>query len=206
MESLKNDKEVQDKVCAFWFDNLQNIHKEGSILDFPKDLPCEELPIFVSWHLKGILRGCIGTFKADKLSKVVPVYSYMAAFQDKRFPPIQPAELPYLSCSVSFLSDFEDIEDPLDWEIGKHGIEIEFVVDDKEYRGTYLPHVAEEQGWTQEDALNSLLKKAGFKSGTLDDIRGRFSLLRRYQSVKFKLDYEDYVKMKEEKVREKFLF
>ena len=41
--------------------------------------------------------------------------------------------------------DFEVIEDPYDWEVGKHGIEIEFCDEDEiVYRGTYLPHVAAE--------------------------------------------------------------
>ena len=31
-----------------------------------------------------------------------------------------------LRCEISLLSDFEEITDPLDWEVGKHGIEIEF--------------------------------------------------------------------------------
>lgn len=101
-------------------------------------------------------------------------------------------ELPYLTASVSFLSDFEEIDGPLDWDVGKHGIEIEFVVDDRTYRGTYLPHVASEQGWDQTEALNSLLRKAGYK-GTLDDVIDKFSLIRRYQSFKFKLDYSDYI-------------
>ena len=32
----------------------------------------------------------------------------------------------YLRAEISMLSDFEAIEHPLDWEVGKHGIEIEF--------------------------------------------------------------------------------
>ena len=53
-------------------------------------------------------------------------YSLIAALQDDRFPPIEESELPSLSVNVSILTNFEQIEDPLDWEVGKHGIEIEF--------------------------------------------------------------------------------
>ena len=49
--------------------------------------------------------------------------------------------------AVSLLTNFEKIEDPLDWTPGTHGIEIEFTKDGRTYRGTYLPEVAEEQGW-----------------------------------------------------------
>ena len=135
MEDLKTNKEIQNKIWAYCFDNLQKIHKDKEILDYPSDLPNCELPIFITWMFKGILRGCIGTFKAELLSKLVPVYSFMAAFKDSRFPPIGPKEVPFLSWGVSFLSDFEQIDDPCDWEVGKHGIEIEFIVDNKEYRG-----------------------------------------------------------------------
>ena len=137
MEDLKTNTEIQNKIWAFWFDNLQKVHIDKDLLEYPEDLPNLELAIFVTWKFEGILRGCIGTFKEDLLSKVLPIYSYMAAFEDKRFPPIMEKELPHLSWSVSFLSDFEPIEDPLDWEIGKHGIEIEFTVDSKNYRGIF---------------------------------------------------------------------
>ena len=106
MEELKTNKEIQDRVWAFCFDNLQKIFKDKEILEYPKDLPNCELPIFVTWNFKGILRGCIGTFKAELLSKLVPVYSYMAAFKDSRFPPISPKELPFLHWSVSFFVRF----------------------------------------------------------------------------------------------------
>ena len=36
-------------------------------------------------------------------------------------------EVPHLRCEISILSNFENIQEPLDWEVGKHGIEIEFV-------------------------------------------------------------------------------
>ena len=31
-----------------------------------------------------------------------------------------------LRVEISLLSQFEKLEDPLDWEVGKHGIEVEF--------------------------------------------------------------------------------
>ena len=50
------------------------------------------------------------------------------------------------------LTDFEEVYDPLDWEVGKHGIEVEFKADPrakKTYRGTFLPNVASDNGWNQ---------------------------------------------------------
>ena len=76
---------------------------------------------------KDILRGCIGTFASDKLSSNLVKYALIAGLHDTRFPPIQIKELPFLSCSISLLTDFEEIENPLDWDIDVHGIEIDFM-------------------------------------------------------------------------------
>jgi len=53
-------------------------------------------------------------------------YSLIAAVQDSRFPPISLEEFPHLRVEISLLNTFEKIEDPLDWKVGTHGIEIEF--------------------------------------------------------------------------------
>ena len=107
-----------------------------------------EFPIFVTYNLfENRLRGCIGTFKPGKLGETLKMYSLIAALQDRRFHPIQKEELPHLSVEVSLLQKFENIDHPYDWEVGVHGIEIEFKHQEKVYRGTYLPHVAKEQGW-----------------------------------------------------------
>ena len=51
----------------------------------------------------------------------------MAAINDSRFPPMTIEEMDEnLRVEVSLLSDFEQITDAFDWEVGKHGIEIEF--------------------------------------------------------------------------------
>lgn len=49
--------------------------------------------------------------------------------------------------SVSILRHFEEGNNYLDWEVGKHGIRIEFY-SEKGYKqsATYLPEVALEQG------------------------------------------------------------
>ncbi len=108
----------------------------------------------MTWDLdvegKAILRGCIGTFAANQLSESLVKYALVAALHDKRFPPIAAKEVPSLLCTISLLTDFEKIEDPLDWQVGLHGIEIDFDVEservtlmiDQHYRGTYLPGVS----------------------------------------------------------------
>ena len=41
-----------------------------------------------------------------------------SALKDSRFPPMSRDELPRLLCSVSLLTNFEDVGDYLDWEVG----------------------------------------------------------------------------------------
>jgi AMMECR1 domain-containing protein len=66
------------------------------------------------------------------------------------------------------LADFEDVDDPFNWEVGVHGIYIHFA-DPEKQRGsrtlsaTYLPDVAPEQGWDQTETLDSAMRKAGYE-------------------------------------------
>lgn len=73
--------------------------------------------------------------------------TFQSAFKDSRFNPITREELPRLHVSVSILRHFEDGVDYLDWEVGVHGIRIEFHNEKGNKRtATYLPDVATEQG------------------------------------------------------------
>ena len=101
--------------------------------------------------------------------------------QDTRFNPIAMAELPNLRVEISLLNTFETIKDPLDWEVGTHGIEIEFTDPGRQrtYRGTFLPNVAPEQGWDKRTTLEHLCAKAGYRGG-FDSVRDTFVLIRRY--------------------------
>jgi AMMECR1 domain-containing protein len=71
-------------------------------------------------------------------------YACISAFQDDRFDPIEKLEVAELQVGVSLLVDFTPIPHPLSWEVGKHGIEIDFEVSGHDYGGTFLPEVAHE--------------------------------------------------------------
>ena len=85
-----------------------------------------------------------------------------SAFQDNRFDPVILEEVPQLQCEVSLLHSFEKARDALDWEVGKHGIMIEFEVNDRPFSATFLPEVATEQGWDKMTTLRHLVRKAGY--------------------------------------------
>ncbi|XVE68596.1 hypothetical protein DITRI_Ditri09bG0081400 [Diplodiscus trichospermus] len=115
------------------------------------------------------------------------------ALRDRRFPPIQAKELPYLECTVSILTDYETANNYLDWEVGKHGIIIEFTDEFNTRRSaTYLPEVPAHEGWTKVEAIDSLMRKAGFNGHITESLRKRIKLTR-YQSTLFTMHYSDYV-------------
>jgi len=155
-------------------------------------------PLFVSWHKvssrdeEHSLRGCRGTFTSQDLHKSLPEFSLISALKDTRFDPISADEIPRLHCGVSLLTNFEDGKDAWDWEIGKHGIIIDFTDPRGDSRsGTYLPEVMPEQGWTKREAVDSLIKKAGWK-GQVSDALYQSIKLTRYQSSKSAMHYHEY--------------
>ena len=91
---------------------------------------------------------------------------------------------------MSLLTEFEDCEHPLDWEVGKHGIEIDFNHNSRNYGATFLPEVAHEQGWDQKHTLKYLVNKAGY-SGKLEAVIEKIKT-KRYQSIKTYLSYSEY--------------
>ncbi|KAJ3281382.1 AMME syndrome candidate protein 1 protein [Rhizoclosmatium sp. JEL0117] len=145
-------------------------------------------PLFVTWKLSSNLRGCIGTFSPQPLSTGLQTYARAAAFQDRRFSPISASEVPQLRVGVSLLVDFEPATGYTDWIVGTHGIWIEF---GDGVTATYLPEVAGEQGWTHVEALDSLLRKGGFRGRITEDVR-RGVKVTRYRSVKKEVSWEEY--------------
>lgn len=113
--------------------------------------------------------------------------------RDSRFSPITREELPRLRVAVSILRHFEDAQDYLDWEVGVHGIRIEFHNEKGTKRSaTYLPEVAPEQGWDRIQTIDSLLRKGGFKGAVTPEIRRTIKLVR-YQSEKVSVSYPEYL-------------
>ncbi|KAL2800741.1 AMMECR1 domain-containing protein [Aspergillus keveii] len=138
----------------------------------------QKYPLFVTWNTlsKGgrkSLRGCIGTFEAQELSRGLKSYALTSAFDDTRFSPIPESLLPSLSCSLTLLGTFEPCTNALDWTLGVHGIRISFIHRGRRYGATYLPDVPVEQGWTKEETVKSLMHKAGW-DGPSDSHTRRF--------------------------------
>eukprot|EP00246_Nothoceros_aenigmaticus_P006325 TRINITY_DN19152_c0_g1_i1.p1 TRINITY_DN19152_c0_g1~~TRINITY_DN19152_c0_g1_i1.p1 ORF type:complete len:208 (-),score=25.00 TRINITY_DN19152_c0_g1_i1:248-871(-) len=184
------------EMVVYCFDTLL-AHYTGDIVP-PAAFPEGQYPLFVTWKkvLNGgepRLRGCIGTLEARCVVTGFKDYALTSALRDRRFPPIQAREIPYLECTVSLLTDYEPAANHLDWEIGKHGLILEFTSPDKTRRSaTYLPEVAAQEGWTKLEAIDSLVRKAGYTGVITDSFRKKFRVTR-YQSSWFTMHYSDYV-------------
>ena len=76
-------------------------------------------------------------------------YSLLAALDDDRFNPISLDEISKLKVGISLLVNFSEkpLKNPLKWHIGKHGVDMEITYKGKQYSSTFLPEVAEEEGW-----------------------------------------------------------
>jgi len=108
---------------------------------------------FVTLKTHGQLRGCIGQFVADRpLIEVVQDRAVASATQDPRFfsNRLRPDELDGLHIEISVLSPLQRIENPLDLELGRHGI----FITRGSMGGCFLPQVATETGWSKEDFLS----------------------------------------------------
>lgn len=79
----------------------------------------------------------------------------------------------------------------MDWEIGTHGLRISFTYHGRRHGSTYLPDVAKEQGWTKEETMVSLMRKAGW-SGRKEDWRKVELSVIRYQGKQVRLEYREW--------------
>ncbi|XP_078544924.1 nuclear protein AMMECR1 [Lissotriton helveticus] len=185
---------VSAEMCCYCFDVLY-CHLYGYQPPRSPRFTNDPYPLFVTWKIgrDKRLRGCIGTFSAMNLHSGLREYTLTSALKDSRFPPMTRDELPRLFCSVSLLTNFEDVCDYLDWEVGVHGIRIEFINEKGSKRtATYLPEVAKEQGWDHIQTIDSLLRKGGYKAPITNEFRKMIKLTR-YRSEKMTMSYAEYL-------------
>ncbi|KAA8898804.1 AMMECR1 domain-containing protein [Sphaerosporella brunnea] len=160
------------------------------------------MPLFVTWKKRSAsghmdLRGCIGTFDAKPLEAGLRDYALTAGLHDHRFGSISAKELPHLQCGVTLLTDFETAADPMDWTLGVHGIQIEFTYHQRKMGATYLPDVPSEQGWTPQETIISLMRKAGW-TGKREEWKKIPLRVTRYQGKVHSVSWEGYQAMLKE--------
>ncbi len=138
-------------------------------LEFPEVMEeslKEKRGAFVTLHIEGYLRGCIGNFVSDEpLYKLVSEMAVNAAFADPRFNPLTKGELDRIDIEISALTPLTQVNDVEEICVGKHGI---YLIKDCN-RGVLLPQVATEYGWDRYQFLDQTCIKAGMSPGSWKD-------------------------------------
>ena len=188
-------------MCKYVFDYLRYVLKDLKEAPSNEKIPSDPYPLFVTFHKKDRhgeyqLRGCIGTLSrsAAPLKDGLKRFTVAAALEDPRFDPIDVLELPKLMVDVSLLVNFHEVENPLDWVVGKHGINIEFVAGGRRYSAVFLPCVAEEQHWDQMTTIRHLVQKAGYYGECNDELISKMKATLFESSVEH-MTYDEYCKL-----------
>ncbi|PXF56293.1 MAG: AMMECR1 domain-containing protein [Deltaproteobacteria bacterium] len=128
---------------------------------------------FVTLHKHGQLRGCIGTFSANRpLCEVVGDMVISAAFKNLRFRPLGSSEFKEINLEISALTPLMPITDINEIKIGTHGI---YIIQEP-FHGVLLPQVATKNGWDRLTFLKQTCMKAGLASGCWKDQTTRINI------------------------------
>ena len=130
----------------------------------------ESRALFVTLRRGGSLRGCIGTLAPEgDLARTVPKFALRAAFEDPRFPPLEPHELSECAIEISVLTPPLLVENLEEIVVGRDGLILEVAG----RRGLLLPQVATEWGFDRETFLSELSQKAGLPPDAWRDPEAR---------------------------------
>ena len=127
----------------------------------PAPLPSIRRSAFVTLHVAGRLRGCIGRMDSpEPLDSLVATCAILAASRDPRFTPLEMPEFAALEIELSILSTPEPAPSSavLDRLLpGVHGVTISLGAS----RGLLLPQVATQFRWDARRFLEETCRKAG---------------------------------------------
>ncbi|WP_303858169.1 AmmeMemoRadiSam system protein A [Aminicella lysinilytica] len=130
---------------------------------------------FVSLHINGVLRGCIGTTGPTKASvgEEIIANAISAATRDPRFEPVTEAELPELEYSVDVLGETEPILSRDELDVKKYGV----IVTRGSRSGLLLPNLDGIRDVDQQIAIAK--QKAGIGENEEVGLE-RFQVIRHY--------------------------
>jgi len=161
------NREQQDKLLALARTTIHDMLRgnkppvpdmEG---EFSDDIFSEKRGGFVTLHIKGKLRGCIGYIVGMKnVPETIIDMAQAAAFRDPRFPPLSMGEFADIDIEISVLTPIELLTDISEIKIGRDGL----IISSGHRSGLLLPQVATEYDWTVEQFLEHTCFKAGLHS------------------------------------------
>lgn len=139
---LRSKKEAEDPWVKLARLSLETYVQTGKRLNaLPENLPAQMTEdaagAFVSLHIRGQLRGCIGTTAptAPSIAWEIVQNAVSAGTRDPRFSPVGKEELAQLEYHVDVLGEAEPISSPSELDVRKYGVIVSFGA----RRGLLLP-------------------------------------------------------------------
>ena len=176
---LAEQKAAEDPWVRLARLSLETYVKTGKRLErLPEGLPDEMTEqaagAFVSLHVHGQLRGCIGTTEpvTKNVTTEIMQNAVSAVSRDPRFPAVQPWELEDLDINVDVLMPAQVIDSPDQLDVKKYGV----IVSKGGKRGLLLPDL--EGVDTVEKQLEIAKQKAGLSPQETGCTLQRFEVVR----------------------------
>jgi AmmeMemoRadiSam system protein A len=135
-----------------------SIENKIYVSEFNEDIFEEKCGAFVTLHITGALRGCIGYIKGVKnIPDTISDMAKSAAFNDPRFNPLSKNEYNQIDIEISVLSPIEEVDDISNIKVGRDGI----IISRGYNSGLLLPQVPVEQKWDRDTFIEHTCFKAG---------------------------------------------
>lgn len=159
--SLEEKRAMEDPYVKLASKTIETYVREARIIDVPSNLPDDmyqkSAGCFVSLHLRGALRGCIGTISAtcSCIAEEIIQNAISASTKDPRFEPVEVNELDLLEYSVDVLGEAMDVKSKDMLDAKKYGV----IVTNGFRRGLLLPDL--EGVNTVDEQIAIARRKAG---------------------------------------------
>lgn len=179
-ERLRQRRVKEDPYVALARETVETFVRDGRKIPYPAkgEVPDEmrtrPAGVFVSLHIAGELRGCIGTISPVRrnIAEEIVNNAISACSRDPRFDPVREEELPYLEYGVDVLDPPEDIASLAQLDVKKYGV----IVSREERRGLLLPNL--EGVDDVQEQIRIARKKAGIPDFEHDVKLQRFQVVR----------------------------
>lgn len=160
-EYSKEEKIELLRIARNTIRNYLEHKKEDSAKEVDNEKYLQKRGVFVTLHIEGNLRGCIGyPLPNERLINAVMDKAISAAFQDPRFPPLSKNELDSIDLEISVLTVPREIKELSEIQVGRDGI----IISKGFFKGLFLPQVPVEQNWNLEQYISHGCLKAGLSA------------------------------------------
>lgn len=177
-DGLERRKKMEDQYIGLARKTIETFIKDRKVIPVPENLPDEmsnrRAGAFVSLHIDGALRGCIGTILpvTDSIAEEIINNAISASTRDPRFSPVREDELPFLEYSVDILEEPEAIDSEEELDVKQYGV----IVTKGMKRGLLLPDLDGVDTVSEQIAIAK--QKAGIAVDDNDVSLERFKVTR----------------------------